>query len=302
MSRASREDRDTLAVRITAPADEHGRLIAELHALGTLGIEEREGSLVAWFRAAEAPRRDLEALADVARRIRVAAPRLQRDRDWQALWRRGLRARRIAGLWVRPSFVPSRGRPELIIDPEQAFGTGEHATTRLALSLLLECLAPGERWIDFGAGSAILALAALRSGARAALALEIDPIACATARRNASRNALDALIVCGSLDTLASPSRRGGGRPFDGAVANLLWSRLRPWLEPLAARVDGPLILSGYLAAESREVSAVTRALGLETLDERREAQSGDLWCARRVQASRALQESSRVSSVSSNR
>ena len=73
-------------------------------------------------------------LADPARRIAVSGAEPVPDTDWEQEWRSGLAPRRIAGLWIRPSFCAASGEPELVIDPQQAFGSGEHASTRLALA------------------------------------------------------------------------------------------------------------------------------------------------------------------------
>jgi ribosomal protein L11 methyltransferase len=269
---------DHLQFRIEAPLREWDRLAGELFELGTLGIEERSGEgLLAYFTPEPGTERAVLALADPARGIRVSAATRLPPRDWERLWREGLAARRVAGLWIRPSWVPSEGTPEIQVDPAQAFGSGEHATTRLALELLIRSLEQGDRVLDLGTGSGILALAALRSGARGAVGIDVDRVACENAASNARRNALAPAWVCGSLDGIASQAR------FEVAVANLLWSRLCPWLPRLAEHAERCLVLSGYLRAERSSVARALRDLGLEMLEERQESQSGDIWCAARV-------------------
>jgi ribosomal protein L11 methyltransferase len=266
---------DTLEVRIAAPPAEWDRLAAELFELGTLGIEERDGEgLIAWFRADWDRRAELHALEDAARGVRVAALRLRPDEDWARSWREGLGARQVAGLWIRPSWVRSSGLPELVIDPAQAFGSGEHASTRLALDLLIGALRSGDRLLDFGAGSGILALAALRLGAERAVGVEIDPVACRNAAENAELNDLCPDWLCGSLDAVAASAR------FDGAVANLLWSRLEPCLARVAAHATRFVVLSGFLASERASVIEAVHACNLEIALERSEPQSGDHWHA----------------------
>ena len=122
-------------VRIEAPEGELERLSAELWSLGTAGVEEIAVPLElrAYF-AGEVPRAELERLDDAARGVRVHGPVPVAERDWEREWRAGLAPRRIGALWVRPSFCASAGTPELVIDPQQAFGSGELATTRLALA------------------------------------------------------------------------------------------------------------------------------------------------------------------------
>jgi ribosomal protein L11 methyltransferase len=262
-------------LRVAAPADERERLLAELSSLGTLGVEEREAELLAYFAADGAGAAAALALADPARRIAVSGPEPVPDTDWEEEWRSGLAPRRIAGLWIRPSFCASAGQPELVIDPQQAFGSGEHASTRLALELLLGCVQPGETVLDVGTGSGILALAALRAGAARAVGFDTDPIALVNAVENRACNGLPAELYCGGLEALAPNAR------FDVGVANLLLHELTPCLARLAARTRRALVLSGQLESERARLEAVLPSAGWECAREISEIQSGETWIAR---------------------
>lgn len=264
-------------VRIEAPLEEWDRLVGELHALGTLGAEELPDAsppaLLAYFESRPA-RDDIRSLASPSRGIRVGEPRSVPAVDWETRWREGLAPRRVAGLWVRPSWCEPAGEPEIRIDPGRAFGSGEHASTRLALELLLGESRPGESVLDVGTGTGILALAALRAGARFALGLDRDPVACESARENARRNGLGLSLLCGTLDAVAPEAR------FDSVVANLLAGELEPWLDRLASHARGRLILSGYLESQREGILSRMHGLGLEVLSEGSEEQSGERWCA----------------------
>jgi len=238
-------------------------------------VEERETELLAYFPAEGAPLAELRALADRARAIAVSGPEPVPERDWEELWRAGLGPRRIGKLWVRPSFAPSQGSPELVIDPQQAFGSGEHASTRLALGLVLDELRPGDAVLDVGTGSGILALGALRLGADRAVGFDLDPVAIANAAENRARNALRLALFAGPLDALAPDAR------FDLAVANLLLHELLPCLHALAGRARRALVLSGYLASERARLEAALATSPWRTVRESSEVQSGDRWCAR---------------------
>ncbi len=231
--------------------------------------------LLAYFAADSAPGAELAALADPARAIAVHGPEPVPERDWEALWRAGLGPRRIGKLWVRPSFAESQGVPELVIDPQQAFGSGEHATTRLALGLVLDALQAGDAVLDVGTGSGILALGALRMGAGRALGFDTDPVAIANAAENRAKNALPLALFAGTLDALAPGAR------FDLAVANLLLHELLPCLDALAARARRALVLSGYLAGERARLDAALANSDWVCVRESSEVQSGDRWCAR---------------------
>jgi len=265
----------SVVFRISAPAVEAEWLVAELASLGTSGVEEREAELLAYFAADAVPLVELRALADPARGIAVSGPEPVPERDWEELWRAGLAPRRIGKLWVRPSFAPSQGNPELVIDPQQAFGSGEHATTRLALGLVLDALQPGDRVLDVGTGSGILALGALRLGAGRALGFDLDPVAIANAAENRARNGLQLALFAGPLDALAPAAR------FDLVVANLLLHELLPCLERLLGRAGRALVLSGYLAGERARLDAALAGSGWRSARESSELQSGDRWCAR---------------------
>ena len=112
--------------------------------------------------------------------------------DWATEWRRGFGAQRIGRrLLLHPSWEEVQGEPDdviLTIDPENAFGSGDHETTRLVLNMLDRRLAGGERVLDVGCGSGVLSIAALRLGAASAVAIDIDEDAVTVARRNAEIN------------------------------------------------------------------------------------------------------------------
>jgi ribosomal protein L11 methyltransferase len=278
----TRAPAQSVLARLEAPQAEAERLVAELWSLETSGVEERalEGAperveLRAYFPARGAPEAALRALADPARGVRLVELAPVVAEDWEVAWRAGLAPRRIGGLWVRPSFCAAAGAPELVIDPQQAFGSGEHATTRLSLELLQEALRPGDTVLDLGTGSGILGLGALRRGAAAATGIDTDPVALVNAAENRARNGLPLRLACAALDALA-PSAR-----FDVVVANLLLHELLPCLADLLARAGRVAILSGYLARERVTLERVLAGLPFELARESSESQSGDRWCAR---------------------
>jgi ribosomal protein L11 methyltransferase len=189
------------------------------------------------------------------------------DTDWSEGWKAGLGASVISErLVVRPSWVAHArgpGQAEVLIDPGQAFGTGTHPSTRLALEWIDQLAAglrPGARVLDVGTGSGVLALAAATLETRArAVAFDLDPVAAREARSNAARNGCSARVsvFAGGLDAIAGP-------PFDLVLANLLRSEALPLLPGLAARTrtGGQALFSGLLESETGAFSEAALAAG----------------------------------------
>ena len=202
--------------------------------------------------------------------------------DWNRQWAQSVRplyvGRRIV---IRPSWEPVVLQPdqfEIILDPKQAFGTGHHATTRMLLEWLESLILGGETVLDVGAGSGILAMAALRLGARSAVEVENDPVAVECAREYARENRFgpELELVCRTLQDF-------GERPRpDLVLANLDRQTLLLLAEELAAygAAGARLLFSGVLVDQEAEVVGRYAELGLY-LAERREQ---DGWVALELQ------------------
>jgi ribosomal protein L11 methyltransferase len=279
-----------VCIRVRAEAELAGRLVAEAWEAAHAGLEEREcqgrGAIFLLYTEAgqaEVVRR--AALRIVRDLAAVGAAEPVPEQDWSRSWKAGLRAIVVSPrLVVRPSFISHRlasGQGEIVIDPGQAFGTGHHASTLLALRLLesaLAELAAPAHVLDVGTGSGVLALCALRLGAALALAFDRDPQAVHEASANARANGLS-----GSLHLFAGDVGALRPDPVDLLVANLLSSELLPLLPSLAARLreGGRGIFSGLLASERERTAAALRASGLCVLDERRSPdERGEVWLA----------------------
>lgn len=273
---------------LRVPGDESGDWVAaEAFEAGAAGSEERDdpvGKRILLYVPLErlgAVRHAVTALSVPGLELLGEEP--VSDRDWSEAWKAGLRALDIsARLRVRPSFVEveplAAGQSELVIDPAQAFGTGAHESTRLALECLddLAPLAPSARVLDVGAGSGVLALAALRFGAERAVALDIDPLAAEATRANAALNGLADRIA-----SFTGPIEALRGAPFDLIVANLLKREVLPLLPRIAERIapGGAAVFSGLLTSERAEMQRALRDCGLEITSERtRMDGSGEGW------------------------
>lgn len=159
-------------------------------------------------------------------------------------------------LWVVPSWrepPPTARVPGAIVlrlDPGMAFGTGDHPTTRLCLAWLVRHVEGGERVIDYGCGSGILAIAAARLGAASVVGTDIDEQAVIVARSNA---------VANDVTIAFSPSTQFAADRAEIVVANILSNPLKVLAPLLASLVapDGRLVLSGILERQWPEVAAV---------------------------------------------
>jgi ribosomal protein L11 methyltransferase len=172
------------------------------------------------------------------------------DRDWVRAAQSQFQPVRVSPrLWVVPSWhaPPDPAALNLVIDPGLAFGTGTHPTTRQCLAWLDANLRGGETVLDYGCGSGILAIAALRLGAARATGVDIDAAALLAARHNAMQNRVAAQF---ELPGCAPPGAA------DIVLANILANPLK-LLAPLLARATrggGRIVLAGLLERQADEV------------------------------------------------
>lgn len=186
------------------------------------------------------------------------ATQVVEDRAWEREWLKDFHALRFGErLWVCPHHeeVTEPGAVVVRLDPGLAFGTGTHPSTALCLEWLDRNLTPGAQVIDYGCGSGILALAAVKLGAARAWCFDIDPQALIATRDNASANGIeDRVQICTSADELP--------RQSDVVLANILSGplcTLAPILVSLA-RHGGSIVLAGLMEHEAPDVTAAYSA------------------------------------------
>ena len=175
------------------------------------------------------------------------------DQDWVRLTQSQFDPIQISErLWITPSWhkAPAGNAVNLQLDPGLAFGTGSHPTTRLCLKWLDTQLKGGESVLDYGCGSGILTIAALKLGAGSAVGVDIDEQAIRASNDNAAQNDVQAHFDL--------PDGLPQGQ-FDVVVANILANPLRMLGEMLAARTKqgGRIVLSGLLAEQSEELGEI---------------------------------------------
>lgn len=173
------------------------------------------------------------------------------DADWVRLTQSQFQPLQITSrLWVVPSWhaLPDPAAVNIVLDPGVAFGTGAHPTTRLCLRWLDTVVTPDVDVLDYGCGSGILAIAAMKLGARSARGIDIDPQAVLAAQDNAGRNRVQARFAAAADDVPVQPARI--------VVANILANPLTV-LAPLLARLTlpgGRIALSGILIEQTQSV------------------------------------------------
>jgi ribosomal protein L11 methyltransferase len=265
-----------LVVRVQMADPELLPLAAEaLVARGSLAVLEEAGAVVAYLPDRGDPEAVVQELrASLAEELPAAEAdlswRWQENEDWMARWREGLAPRQVTErLVVKPTWTSWEARPGQVVidvDPQMAFGTGEHATTRGCLRLLDDALRPGDRVLDVGSGSAILAIAAAKLGAREVVAVEYDPDANLNALENVEGNGVRVEIV----EAMADAELLAGLGPFDLVLANILSGVIRPLLPAFHAALPGPdgrLVVSGILRTEAAEVVHDAEAAGFRVCE-----------------------------------
>lgn len=181
---------------------------------------------------------------------RASAPVHVPDQDWERAWMDNFHPMRMgARLWVCPSWIdpPDPNGVNVMLDPGLAFGTGTHPTTAMCLGQLDAVIRSGDKVVDYGCGTGILAIAALKLGAQLALGIDNDPQAITASRQNAERNGIDPSqfnVVMPNDSAIAAWAGTA-----DVVVANILagpLALLAPELRQLL-KPGGRLILAGLL-------------------------------------------------------
>jgi ribosomal protein L11 methyltransferase len=265
-----------LVLTVRAPSEERMDEFTEgLFSLGGGAVEVEGDRLTTYI--AEPPELEtfLAAAAETLGEPGGGAPELvwrwQEDQDWSRTWREGLVPRRVgrrvvvAQPWNADEVRAQDGDVLVVIDPATAFGTGEHATTRGAIRLMEAVLTGGERVLDVGTGSGVLALAAAGLGAAEVLAVESDESSMSNAAENLERSPWGDRVALVNAEVDADYVARHRGDGFDLVVANVLSGVLVPLLPAFRSALapGGAVILGGILESEAETVEATASDAGL---------------------------------------
>ena len=183
------------------------------------------------------------------------------DKDWNAEWEKSFTPITVAGRCrIRAPFhEPDASCPlDIIIEPKMAFGTGHHATTTLMIQQLFDIDLAGKTVLDMGCGTGVLAIAALKLGAKSAVAIDIDHWSVENTRENAASNNVEMSVIEGGVEAISGQ--------FDVILANInrniLLEQIPVYAEAL--NTGGVLCLSGFYSADLDILKEKAQSVGLK--------------------------------------
>ena len=194
------------------------------------------------------------------------------DREWTRVWMDDFAPIQMGPrLWVCPSWAvpPDEALVNVMLDPGLAFGTGTHATTAMCLGALDAAVSGGESVVDYGCGSGILAIAALKLGASKALGVDNDPQALAASRDNAARNQIstDQFDVVMPEDDMLLAWSNAASVVVANILAGPLLSLAHELIELTAP--GGRLLLTGVLEEQAAKLIEHYEHVSLDVIDRR---------------------------------
>lgn len=201
-----------------------------------------------------------------------------REEDWSESWKKYYHPIKVGKIVVVPAwedYTPADGEIIVTMDPGMAFGTGTHETTRLVISMLEKYVKDGDRMLDVGCGSGILAICARKLGAANCAAYDIDPTAVKVARENIAASGVEN-VTCDVSDLLRGVDLSGG--KYNIVAANIVADiiiRMMPDIAKYMAE-GATLIASGIICPRREEVEKCMAEHGFEVFDELVEND----WCA----------------------
>jgi ribosomal protein L11 methyltransferase len=268
-----------LSFSFNVSTDRQDVLIALLDSIGFEGFEQKENELIAIVPQSKFSEQlfleTIQPLPVSFQRIEVA------DKNWNEEWERNFQPLIIENkIAVRASFhQPIKSvEHEIIIDPKMSFGTGHHATTEMMMRMMLQENFSGKTVLDFGCGTGILSILAVKLGASSVLAIDNDPWAVENCIENFQLNGVgNGKVIYG--DSVPA------SKQFDFILANITRAIIVGLLPPFSKSLSerGSLLISGFLQSDKVQVEQIA---GLYEWVNCKASKSGDWVC---LNMSRAL-------------
>jgi len=280
----SSDQQPCLELRIAVHAIDESAFAALTEQFNAIGsgeesdVQTSQSVYIAWFNLdKESAQRTHIITAALLLGVNEADISLQLlDDSWETAWQKNWQAQAIGErLCIRPSFCPALPDRDvdIVLEPGMAFGTGTHPTTRLCLEAIEQyCLnSPPNSVLDMGAGSGLLAIAAIKLGAQGVLAIDYDADSVAACHSNALINHVTLAAELGDTPP---------AQTFELVVANILAGPLLQMAEGLAACTGKTLILSGLLLTQQASICEAYQAHGLRLVQQWQQSEYGDDWIA----------------------
>lgn len=227
------------------------RMGDDVKVTGYYPVDEKLSDTLAQIRSRIAQLRTMDLGMDLGK-LEVSAHGFEEE-DWAENWKKAFKPFRLGEHFViRPGWAQYDAQPGdkvIEIDPGMAFGTGTHETTGMCAAMIERCVRPGQRVIDIGTGSGILAIAAAHMGAGEVLATDLDPVAARVAAENVKINGFEDTISvrCGDLLDVVDVSG-------DVVIANIIADVIVMLAAPVRERIkDGGTFICSGIAIERRE-------------------------------------------------
>ena len=242
------------------------RIGDDVKVTGYFPIDEHLNDVIAQIQSELRRLRALELDFDLGK-LEVITQGFENE-DWSESWKKAFKPIRLGEHFViRPGwaeFDPLPGDKVIEIDPGLAFGTGTHETTGMCTALVEKYVRPGQRVIDIGTGSGILAIAAAHMGADEVLATDLDPVAVRVAAENAEINGFGDRISCRCGDLLDVVDESG-----DVVIANIIADVIIMMAAPVKNHITdgGVFICSGISSERRQDVLDALNAAGYAVMD-----------------------------------
>lgn len=274
-----------------AGAEQAEIVTAMLSDLPFEAFEEQEGHLKAYMPAERCDEACRAAAAEAMASVGVVGGSMRRiaRSNWNAGWESdfapvGIGGRHPVRIRAAHHEPAAAGVTDIVVAPRMSFGTGHHTTTSMMVRRIADMGVAGLRGLDMGCGTGILSIAAVKFGAAAMTAVDIDRWACDSCRDSVALNGVEGHVetLCGSIGQVA-------GRRFDFILANIARNILVEMMTSFAAMLSGGgrCVVSGFLAEDLPAVEAAAVKAGME----REVAEACDGWAMLACRRSRGGRE-----------